>query len=97
MRALIALAIVLCATPVLAAPAQTRSPLSLSCEKAQPRLARTGGGMIVRGGDPAVFDLHVAMLRRVDGCIVPAILRRDVDRGGARPDARRSPREVRPL
>lgn len=96
MRALIALA-ALSASPLFAAPPQARSAPATTCEKAQPRLARTGDGMIVRADDPAVFDLHVAMLRKVDGCIVPAILRRDVDGGGARPDAKRSPRGVRPL
>lgn len=44
---------------------------------------------LFRPQDPVSFDLHLAVWRTVDGCPVPAILRRDVDdaeRGPARAD-----------
>lgn len=61
-------------------------------------MARTGEGMIRRSDDPIAFDLHHAMVRTVDGCVVPAIVRRDIDGGatnGKRGD--RKPTFVRPL
>lgn len=70
------------------------------CEQARPRLAT--GGLLWRGGDAATYDLHLAVVRTVDGCIVPAILRRDVDQGrsgGVRaPDDKQSESKLlRPL
>lgn len=45
------------------------------------RSAHSAGDMLRRSDEPVTFDLHHAVLRRVDGCIVPAILRRNVDGG----------------
>lgn len=69
------------ASPAKPEPTTPRAPIFSKkvCEQARPRLAT--GGRLWRGGDAATYDLHLAVVRTVDGCIVPAILRRDVDQG----------------
>lgn len=66
------------------------------CAGITPRLARSpGGGLLRTTSEPITFDLHQAVVRRIDGCIVPAILRKDVDGGRSRilvPGLDRQPR-----
>lgn len=97
--------ILLAALPLLplaaappSAPASSKSASAgQTCVKPQPRLAETATNRIFRD-EPVAFDLHAAMVRRIDGCIVPAILRRDVDGGRRAPAGRsRAPGLVRPL
>lgn len=54
-----------------------------ACKPIAPQLARSkDGGFLRILNEPARFDLHQAVVRSLDGCPVPAILRQDVD--GAR-------------
>ena len=62
------------------------------------RSAHTTDGMLRRSDESVTYDLHHAVVRSVDGCIVPAIVRRDVDgraTKGTRPNPKRT--FVRPL
>ena len=55
-----------------------------ACRTLEPRMTRTVvGDMLRRGNDGVTFDLHLGVVRHVDGCVVPAVLRRDVDGRGA--------------
>lgn len=73
------------------------------CAEPGPRFARSKIRILNEPGADATFDLHHAMVRKVDGCIVPAIVRRDVDARGDAPRAREDepsrepPSLVRPL
>lgn len=70
------------------------------CPEIKPHVAKTGVRLFDGPAGAATFDLHQAILRRVDGCVVPAILRRDVDgRGDAsdKTEGGRAPTLVRPL
>lgn len=59
------------------------------CAEISPRHARSNVRIFNGPEVDATFDLHHAVVRKVDGCIVPAIVRRDVDaRGGDAPRTR---------
>ncbi|HZF42967.1 MAG TPA: hypothetical protein VEZ48_06120 [Sphingomonadaceae bacterium] len=90
----ISMFLLVAATPmavVLAAPAQSISRTSVAaipgktCKPLSPQWARGADGAFLRDpSQPVQFDLHQAVARSVDGCPVPAILRRDVDETRAR-------------
>lgn len=67
------------------------------CAETAPRLARSKVRIFNGPEADATFDLHHAVVRKVDGCIVPAIVRRDVDaRGRDAPQAREDERSREP-
>lgn len=49
------------------------------CPTTAPRFAEREVRIFNGPAGDVSFDLHQAVVRHVDGCIVPAILRRDVD------------------
>jgi hypothetical protein len=78
-------------TQMSAAPAPSTSTTSVAafpgkaCEPLSPQWARGANGAFLRDpSQPVQFDLHQAVARSVDGCPVPAILRRDVDESRTR-------------
>lgn len=83
--------------PALAASSSPKPARAPVCGVDRPQVAGSGPVRVVR--EPAAdgpYDLHVAIVRKVDGCLMPTILRTDVEGGARRPNAK-PPRLYRPL
>ena len=62
------------------APQERAAATGKACKPVTPQWARSTGGRFLRpSNEPVRFDLHQAVVRSLDGCPVPAILRQDVD------------------
>ena len=69
----------------LAPPDRIAATTGKACKPIAPQWARSkDGGFLRTLNEPARFDLHQAVVRSLDGCPVPAILRQDVDGGRLR-------------
>jgi len=56
-----------------------------NCKPIAPQMALSKEHPFLRNlNEPARFDLHQAVVQSLDGCPVPAILRRDVDESRSR-------------
>lgn len=73
-------------TPITAAAPpsgaqQGRQVANKACVQHQPRLAQSGQVRVVKHpGEFPPADLHHAVVRRLDNCPIPAIVRRNVGR-----------------